>query len=433
MTLAPRSSMVRQSKTGRTGKGTGISAGQASDCRNKRGCLITSSPKGLPSPSIELQKRLLNIFRDAFSSRMSQQLHHVLQEIKKHLFNRDFQKAFEREEYLETYAFRWSPSRALAYMNIFCMIQPLRARLTSSTIETITTANGSLNSNVDDTVPSGSDANVAIRLEKEQNPHPPPLNDLSEGFGIVCLGGGSGAELVALAGFLHWINSTDLGLETMQVEPGKATAFDIKILDVANWSNIICALHLAVTSSPPISNYASAAAKANNAPLVNAENFNVRFQQNDVHNLCPEQLTSIFSNAKLVTLMFTLNELYSTSISATTNFLLSMTSVLPPGALLLVVDSPGSYSTVNVGKDVTTKDDISPTSNQKIKQYPLHWLLDHTLLESARLGSRDAQEGERLWQKVYSDESKWYRFAEKLTYPIELEDMRYQIHLYERI
>ena len=394
---------------------------------------MTSSPKGLPSTSIELQKRLLNIFRDAFSSRISHQLHHVLQEIKKHLFNRDFQKAFEREEYLETYAFRWSPSRALAYMNIFCMIQPLRVRLTSRTIETTITANGSLNSNSDGTVPSGSDANVAVRLEKEQHPHPTPLNDLSEGFRIVCLGGGSGAELVALAGFLHWINSADLGLETMQVEPGKAIAFDIKILDVANWSNIICALHLGVTNSPPISNYASAAAKANNAPLIDGENFNVQFQQNDVHNLCPEQLTSVFGNAKLVTLMFTLNELYSTSISATTNLLLSMTSVLPSGALLLVVDSPGSYSTVNLGKDVTTKDDIPPTSDQKVKQYPLHWLLDHTLLESARLGSGDAREGDRLWQKVYSDESKWYRLAEKLTYPIELEDMRYQIHLYERI
>lgn len=361
---------------------------------------------------------------------MGDELHDFLQEIKKHLFNRDFRKAFEREEYLETYAFRWSPSRALAYTELFCMITPLRVKLTS---ETTIGAGGSLSSDFDATVPLRSDANVAVRLEKEQRPHPPPLNDLSEGFGIVCLGGGSGAELVALAGFLHWINSADLGLKTMHVEPRKAIAFNIKILDVADWSNIIRALHSGVTTSPPISKYASTAAKTNDTPLINAEIFKVHFQQNDVHNLCPEQLKSIFSDAKLVTLMFTLNELYGTSIKATTNLLLSMTSVLPSGALLLVVDSPGSYSTVNIGKEVTTEDDVSATCHQKKKQYPLHWLLDHTLLESARLGSGNAREGERLWAKVYSDESKWYRLAEELTYPIQLEDMRYQIHLYERI
>lgn len=364
---------------------------------------------------------------------MTPELHHLLQDIKRHLFNRDFRKAFEREKYLEIYAFRWSPSRALAYLEIFCMIPSLRAGLTRSSIETTIGAKGSISLDFDGITPLRSDANVAVRPENEQQPHPPPPNDLSEGFGIVCLGGGSGAELVALAGFLHWINSTDLGLETMHVEPRKSTALDIKILDIANWSNIIRALHSGVTTSPPISNYASTAAKANNTPLIDAKDFKVHFQQDDIHSLCPERLKNIFSEAKLVTLMFTLNELYSSSISATTNVLLSMTSILPSGALLLVVDSPGSYSIVNIGKDLTTKDEVSATSKQKPKQYPLHWLLDHTLLESARLGSGNAREGERQWEKIYSDESKWHRLAGELTYPIELEDMRYQIHLYERI
>ena len=362
---------------------------------------------------------------------MNRELHPVLQEIKRNLFNRDFQQAFEKEEYLETYAFRWSPSRALAYMEIFCIVPPLRIRLTRSSVETTIIKEETLISDLTDSVPLRSDANAAgVRPEKQQQPHPPPLDDLNEGSGIVCLGGGSGAELVALAGFLHWI---DLGLQTMHVESRKATAFDIQILDVANWSNIIRTLHSGVTSSPPISNYASSASKAKNTPLTNAGNFRVQFRQIDILSLCPEQLKSIFSDTKLVTLMFTLNELYTTSISATTNLLLSMTSVLPPRALLLVVDSPGSYSTVNIGKVATIKDDVSTMSKQKEKQYPLHWLLDHTLLESARAESGNTREGRRLWEKVYSDESKWYRLAEELAYPIDLEDMRYQIHLYERI
>lgn len=383
-------------------------------------------------PSIELQKRLLNVFRDVFSSRMSDDLQTFLQEIKKNLFNRDFRKAFEREEHRETYAFRWSPSRALAYMEIFATSPPLRVRLACSSIETAVEDEESFISDLDGTIPLRSDANAGVRSEKEQQPHPPPLNDLDEGCGIVCLGGGSGAELVALAGFLHWINSAHLGLQAMQAEPKKATAFNIKILDVANWSNIIRALHAGVTTSPPISNYASTAAKVNNTPLTDAGIFKVQFQQHDLLSLSSEQLKSVFCDAKLVTLMFTLNELYSTSISATTNLLLSMTSILSPGALLLVVDSPGSYSTVNIGKEASTKDQVTALSKQKKKQYPLHWLLDHTLIESARVGSGDARESRRLWEKVYSDESRWCRLAEELVYPIELEDMRYQIHLYER-
>lgn len=390
---------------------------------------MTFSPQRLPKTSIELQQRVLNVFRDAFSQRMNHELPQLLQEVKKNLFNRDFQKAFEGEEHLETYAFRWSPSRALAYMEIFCIVQPLPVGLARSAIETTMEARESLVSNVDDTAPLRSDAKAGARSEKEQQPHPPPLNDISEGFAIVCLGGGSGAELVALAGFLHWINSAHLDSQTMHDELKKVTGFKIKNLDIANWSNITRTLHSGATTSPPISNYATTAAKANNTPLTNAKNFHVQFQQHDVLSLSTEQLKSVFSDVKLVTLMFTLNELYSTSISATTNLLLSMTSILPPGARLLVVDSPGSYSTVNIGKDATTKDDASSAPKKK---YPMHWLLDHTLLESASVGSRNPRESERRWEKVYSDESKWFRLAEELAYPIELEDMRYQIHLYER-
>lgn len=394
---------------------------------------MTPNPKSLPNTSIELQKKVLNVFRDAFSARMTHEFYHVLQEIKRNLFDRDFQRAFEREEHLETYAFRWSPSRALAYLEIFCMIPPVRARLARSPIETTMEAKESLISDLEATVPLRSDANAGIRPDKEQQPHPPPLEDLSEAFGIVCLGGGSGAELVALAGFLHWTNSAHPGSQPMHVESRKATTCNIKILDIANWSNVIRTLHSGVTSTPTVSKYASAAAKAKNSPLTNAGIFKVQFQQHDILSLCPEELTNVLGDAKLVTLMFTLNELYSTSISATTKFLLSMTSILPPGVLFLVVDSPGSYSTVKIGKNATTNDDASATSEQKKNQYPLHWLLDHTLLESARVESGNTRVGERLWEKVYSDESKWFRLAEELVYPIELEDMRYQVHLYERI
>ncbi|KAG9551002.1 hypothetical protein KCU79_g13535, partial [Aureobasidium melanogenum] len=87
-----------------------------------------------------------------------------------------------------------------------------------------------------------------------------------------------------------------------------------------------------------------------------------------------------------------------------------------PGSLLLVVDSPGSYSTV--------------TLNGATQKYPMQWLLDHTLLSP----KKNAEKGTPVqWKKLVSDESRWFRLPdEDLKYPIDLENMRYQIHLYQR-
>jgi len=119
----------------------------------------------------------------------------------------------------------------------------------------------------------------------------------------------------------------------------------------------------------------------------------------------------------LCTIMFTLNELFTSSIAATTTFLLRMTDIMGLGSHLLVVDSPGSYSEIKLGKEA------------KKKQYPMKWLLDHALLEVAAA----AGQGGKKWEKVISDDSRWFRMSSQLKYPIELENMRYQIHHYRRL
>lgn len=130
----------------------------------------------------------------------------------------------------------------------------------------------------------------------------------------------------------------------------------------------------------------------------------------------------------LVTLMFTLNELYTASAPRTQLFLMKLTDVLPTGALLLVVDSPGSYSEVQV--------------NNSPKKYPMHWLLDHALLRSdkkrenggeAERGWVEGNDERQRWEKLIGDESRWFRLPGGLRYPIELENMRYQIHLFRRV
>ena len=72
------------------------------------------------------------------------------------------------------------------------------------------------------------------------------------------------------------------------------------------------------------------------------------------------------------------------------------------------MDSPGSYSEAAVGKEK--------------KKYPMQWLLDHTLVE--------IETPDYHWEKLESEESVWFRVPEELFYPIPLENMRYQLHLY---
>lgn len=418
--------MARISKIGRTARALGTDSSQASECQGDRhGNLTRTGLKQDIKVSVEVQQRVLNIFRDAFMSRMNHDFPRLMQEVKKNLFNRDFLKAFEREEFLETYALRWSPSRALAYMNIFSIIPQLPITLALSACKAMAGASQSLDSNDDPTFSPLSDAKLGVRLEKGQQLYQTQLSNPSETVNIVCLGGGSGAELVALAGYLRCIGSTPRDSSTDDDDPKNSADFNITILDVADWSSIIHTLYAGVTTILPISNFASAAVKANNAALTSGDHFKVHFQQCDILDLS-DPLKYTLRDAKLVTLMFTLNELYSTSIKATTNLLLSLTLILSPGSLLLVVDSPGSYSTVNISKD--SQEDSFSTP----KKYPMLWLLDHTLLESASVNSGKTRGPEKQWEKLYSDESKWFRRADELTYPIELEDMRYQIHLYEK-
>lgn len=59
---------------------------------------------------VELQQLLLNIFKDVFEKTLGGDgLMQSLQDVKTALYERDFEKAFGREEWLEVYAVRWSP------------------------------------------------------------------------------------------------------------------------------------------------------------------------------------------------------------------------------------------------------------------------------------------------------------------------------------
>lgn len=327
------------------------------------------------APSL-LQQSILDTFAAAFPQLLSadspsRDLAPLLQQVKHHLYERDFAAAFGHQRHLDAYAVRWSASRALAYLGIFA--QALR--------------------------------------------HLDVTHDAQVELAVICIGGGAGAEYAALAALPALYEAT---------QPGACRGNVVPIfVDMADWSHVLAALHDSAKRDIP-----------HFFPQ------GVNFVQHDV--LSTDDTISLLpalrsGRACLVTLMFTLNELYATSRAHTHALLLVISVAVSRGTLLLVVDSPGSYSTVKLGPAQTDR------------QYPMRWLLDHALMTAApaamaandhvgtqsstpRRGARAEAIIEPLpvWEKLAEEDSTWFRLPQGLRYPIELENMRYQMHLYRK-
>ena len=330
-----------------------------------------SAAETTDSAPAELQQRCLDIFRHAFEPNAEDT--ELVQEVKGHLYRRDFAAAFGQDDYLRAYASRWSPGRALGYLQV---LTDLREHLLPQLQPT--------------TYSDQADESRTFKTLR-----------------VASLGGGAGAEIVAIAGWVHRLQARGDGDAFMQVE--------LDVVDIADWTHVVGKLDEGIRTPLPLSKYASQAKKDANRALLQPSNLRIHFHQLDALASDSGAIDGLVGASQLVTLMFTLNELYSTSITKTQQLLQCLKTSMPLGSLLLIVDSPGSYSTVSV--------------NGADKKYPMHWLLDYVFVRASD-GSveRDASE----WDKVIEEESRWFRLPSTLTYPIELENMRYQMHLFKK-
>ena len=378
------------------------------------------SPSQPPTLPLELQQRVLDAFRDAFSDSTSSPLHDTIQEIKQHLFNRDFGAAFGSSVYREAYATRWSPTRALTYLEILCS-QP------AISILLLETSSAKENNSELSRLTAGLSMSDGVSAHQDASP---------QCRRIVNIGSGGGAELVALAGTLHHLNiQSEMQHNADDHQRTSSAFFDCLFVDIADWSLVLQKLHTNVVDSFSLAiQDMSVTRKSTNIPNGKAPKIATTVVQQDILEAWSDEFEATLTGACLVTIMFTLNELYNSSMASTTRMLLSLTSLLEPGAILLVVDSPGSYSTVSLEKAPDTVNDSSATAEPNVssKRYPMHWLLDHTLLETATV--KDSQdEPRKQWKTLDSQESQWFRLSPQLKYPLDLEDMRYQMHVYQKL
>lgn len=358
---------------------------------------------------VELEQLMINVFRTTFPACNDfEALKPTLQEIKDALFRRDFDMAFGKDEFLEAYAIRWSPSRALGYAQLMAWICEERAE--DDCIQRLLGGDG----------------------EDEQMPAK-----------VVCFGGGA-AEIMAFSGLLRHLRPADAAgrpkppsehvaedLQALSISDSgpPSTVLDLHLIDTADWSSVLSKLHECLETPPTLSKYASAAARAANASFLAPGAVKHTFTRADALGFSTEDLrAAIGPDPALLTLLFTLNELYTASMPRTTSFLLRLTEAAPKGSLLLVVDSPGSYSETAVG---------SAREGEEKKKYPMSWLMDYALVPKPKkkaAGDKGAEEEPApAWEKIISEDSLWYRLEEDLEYPVSLENMRFQVHVFKRV
>ena len=277
--------------------------------------------------------------------------------MKGHLFNKEYAEAFgSKEEYRRAYLARYGPSRALVYRKIFREMDPVRNVLSG-----------------------GKEGEVK---------------------NVVCLGGGAGSEVVALASLLSRFIGAEEGKGSSKVV--------VTAVDNCDWGAILSELETGM-----LEDFAGLAA----TPTTPAR-FSVDFVQTDVLTSYNSPSTSPIVNyatANLITILFTISELFLQSRPATVSLLNHMTASTIPGTLLLIVES-ASLAEIAIGTSGRT--------------YPLGTLLDHTLCADKGLKGGDAK-----WRCIEEEESVWYRMPEDAQehYPLKLENTRVMIRMFKRV
>lgn len=198
---------------------------------------------------------------------------------------------------------------------------------------------------------------------------------------VVCIGGGAGGELVGAAACFAALAA------------GSKKKLHLTAVDIAEWGEVVDQFLGTVKTSK---HYGSEG------------RFDADFRRADIlEEGVAEEVVTL--DTRLLTICFTTNELYTQSRAATTKFFLGLAGKMKKGTLLLVVESAGSWSTVKVGDKV----------------FDMGMLLEHTLL-----GPKDGDDP--AWEMVKKQDSRWFRLPEGLRYPLQLEDSRIMVRVFQR-
>lgn len=282
-----------------------------------------------------------------------------IQEVKGELYDRNYECAFDDEFKRVAYCIRWSPSRSIAYSNLFSHIEPVRDIL--------------------------------------QN------DDSEQTQKVLCIGGGAGGEYVAMASIftlsrdfnkLYLKKEKDFDRQEKDDEKREplgndTTKLNVQLIDFADWDKVI----------KRVSTQVEDLWLRKLSPELKVDFLHKDVLKDDLSNL---------PDLNLITLLFTTNELFSENKSASIRFFQKLNAQCSAGCYLLIVESAGSFSHIQVGT----------------KKFPIQFLIDTLLL------GKNKKDGE--WDLIDENDSLWYRCGKDLDYPLKIENMRFFYRLYKK-
>lgn len=324
------------------------------------------SEKQLPSHNkITLPpQEIIDLFKVTFNNELYvtdfNQLLEQIQKVKTELYNREYIEAFNEDWKRVAYCCRWTPSRSISYASLFSHFPEI--------VDIITKSNESNNNNNND-----------------------------NGSRILCVGGGAGAELIAITSiftpFIHTKKKKNIDND------GNNTLLEVTLIDIVNWDHVIKRIMDQVKEKWLYNNL--------------WETYKVTFLNHDIlRSIDDEDVKNVTSlkELNLITMLFTTNELFKEDRAGSIRFLQRLNQQCQQGCYLLILESAGSYSHITVGS----------------KRFPIQFLIDTILIGAQRKGI------EGCWELISQNDSIWYRCDNTLDYPIRLENMRFFYRLYRK-
>ncbi|KAJ1911382.1 hypothetical protein IWQ60_010166 [Tieghemiomyces parasiticus] len=224
---------------------------------------------------------------------------------------------------------------------------------------------------------------------------------------VFCMGAGAGSELVALmAASLY--TPTDADGNLIQGKTSVETTKDSRPphhngkhgarLGSVNPRPVVCHIQDFADWQPVLNRLETTIRDVWHVPR---SWFQIHFTQSDLLDPDTDRLAASLAEADLVTSLFVMNELFceQAKAMALVNLIIKH---LRPGKHFLLIDSAGSFSEIKVGNNT----------------YMLYTVFDSL---------------KRFFKPILSDNARWYRYPENVSYPLKLDNMQYYLRLYERL
>lgn len=194
---------------------------------------------------------------------------------------------------------------------------------------------------------------------------------------VLCIGGGAGSEVLALASFTRELAEHN-------------TKLQVTAVDCGDWSMILDEMGKLIKTRWKM----------------DEDIFKIIFKHKDILDTYGDLP---LDEQDVITCLFTTNELFASSRVKTMSLLAHLSSTCKSGTLLVIAESTGTYSEIQMGT----------------KTYPLELVLDQTL----------AGRGGGAWETVRKEQSLWYRVPEesKGKYSLQIENTHMLVRVYRKV